>query len=236
MAPRSKSNKFRQHPFSELDQMLSRKAIHLDEGSRWVHRARQQPAPVPPEEEAELFKAAMKGVLPLRANYHAGPRASPMRLAVSPLNVSDEDDDEGLRQLRDLVEHGKGFILQYTDEYMSGPDESGTDPLTHALHQGKYTIQDHIDLHGLRVSEAETALEAFFKRAVANGKQGLLIVHGRGLRSVAAPVLKRRVSHWLTRGPWRRWVAAFASAQAYDGGTGATYVLLRKSPMKKHRP
>jgi DNA-nicking Smr family endonuclease len=199
-----------------------------------VERARRPADPLSPEEEAKLFKAAMKGVHPLRSNRHTGPTKRPLRFNLSPLELTDEDA-EGLEQLRALVENGEGFRLQYTAEYMAGPDDVGADHVAQALHQGRYAIQDYIDLHGMRVSEAEAALDKFFKRAAATGKQGLLIVHGRGLRSAAAPVLKQKVAHWLTRGPWRRWVVAFASAQAYDGGTGATYVLLRRSPQKKRR-
>lgn len=234
MAMRPKSDKFRQRPFVNLGRMMSGHTLHSAEGSHWIRQARQTPAKLPPEEEAALFNAAMEGVLPLQNNRHPGSPTQPLRLSNAPRGVVDEDA-EGLRQLRALVENGEGFTLEYTAEYMAGPEGYSTEHLSQALHQGRYTIQDHIDLHGLRVSEAEAALEVFFKRAVATGKQGLLIVHGRGLRSAAAPVLKKRVKHWLTRGPWRRWVAAFASAQAYDGGTGATYVLIRRNPIKKRR-
>jgi hypothetical protein len=37
------------------------------------------------------------------------------------------------------------------------------------------------------------------------------------------------VVRWLTRGPWRKWIIAYSSARSCDGGTGATYVLLRTS-------
>ena len=233
MATRSR-DKFKQRPFANLDRMLSRKAIHLNERPEWVERLRRPSAPLSPEEETKLFETAMKGVLPLRTNRHSGPLAKRRQKSEGPMQLTDEDA-ESCRQLRALVESGKGFTLEYTSEYMAGPDTSGADHLAQALHRGRYTIQDYIDLHGMRVPEAEAALAVFFKRAVATGKQGLLIVHGRGLRSAAVPVLKKAVGRWLTRGPWRRWVAAFASAQAHDGGTGATYVLIRKSPLKKQR-
>ncbi len=243
MAPRSKSQAFTQRPFANLGQILSDKAISpraLSERalSEWVKKAQRAPEPLPAEEEARLFQTAMAGVSPLGANRHAHEGASPqtdnpeqgrMRRTIT------DDEAEGLRQLRELVEEGKGFTLAYTAEYMAGPDGRYADHLSEALHQGRFAIQDHIDLHGMGASEAEAALELFFKRSVAGGKQGLLIVHGRGLRSPKAPVLKNRVKRWLTRGPWRRWVAAFASAQAFDGGTGATYVLLRRTPGKKRR-
>jgi DNA-nicking Smr family endonuclease len=233
----------KQRPFDGLDRILSKKAIHLPEGhpeagSDWIRKARQSPEPLSPAAERRLFKQAMAGVRPLKANIHADPHP-PTSHALKPLSEEvcegAPEDLEGLRRLRELVEKGKGFTLAHTAEYMAGPDGRGTNHLSEALHRGRYAIQDHIDLHGMGVAEAEAALRHFFKRAVATGMRGVLIVHGRGLRSEGAPVLKKSVQDWLTRGPWRRWVAAFASAQAFDGGTGATYVLIRRSPGKKHR-
>jgi DNA-nicking Smr family endonuclease len=51
------------------------------------------------------------------------------------------------------------------------------------------------------------------------------VIHGKGLRSnERLPVLKNLVSHLLRQIPA---VMAFVSARQNDGGTGATYVLLR---------
>ena len=44
------------------------------------------------------------------------------------------------------------------------------------------------------------------------------------------PVLKSKVNHWLRR---RDSVLAFVSTRQVHGGTGAVYVLLRKSEEKK---
>jgi DNA-nicking Smr family endonuclease len=56
----------------------------------------------------------------------------------------------------------------------------------------------------------------------------VLIVHGRGLGSKDnVPVLKEKLTAWLTRGAIGRHVLAFTSARPWDGGTGAVYVLLR---------
>jgi DNA-nicking Smr family endonuclease len=232
-----------QRPFAGLDRILSQKAIQLADGqlsdaTEWIRRARRPADPMSPADERRLFKQAMTDVRPLKANIRADTGPPITHTSGSPsenASEGDPEDVEGLRQLRALVEHGKGFTLAYTAEYMAGPDGRGMDLLSQALHQGRYAIQDYIDLHGMGVAEAEAALHRFFKRSVALGLQGVLIVHGRGLRSERAPVLKQKVSHWLTRGPWRRWVAAFASAQAVDGGTGATYVLIRNAPGKKRR-
>jgi DNA-nicking Smr family endonuclease len=101
------------------------------------------------------------------------------------------------------------------------------------LHRGEFSIQGHIDLHGLSVESAQDAFEKFLKESIAVGKRMVLIVHGRGLSSPAKPILKTNVFKWLTTGPWRKWIMAFASARLCDGGAGATYVLLRKRPVTK---
>ena len=54
----------------------------------------------------------------------------------------------------------------------------------------------------------------------------VIIVHGKGFRSQSKPVIKPLVNHWLKQADE---VLAFCSAQPQDGGTGAVYVLLRKS-------
>jgi DNA-nicking Smr family endonuclease len=42
-------------------------------------------------------------------------------------------------------------------------------------------------------------------------------------------VLKSKLPTWLTSGPAKKIVLAFATAKPYDGGAGAVYVLLRRS-------
>jgi DNA-nicking Smr family endonuclease len=59
----------------------------------------------------------------------------------------------------------------------------------------------------------------------------VLIVPGRGQHSRdQVPVLKEKLRAWLCRGRIGRAVLAFTSARPVDGGTGAVYVLLRRSP------
>jgi DNA-nicking Smr family endonuclease len=140
-----------------------------------------------------------------------------------------------VQRLKALIETGSGFVIADTPEYIEGIGYRVPPEVVQRLHQGHYAIQDYIDLHGHSVSEAHASFQCFMKKAVANGKTGVLIVHGRGLSSPDEPVLKNRVYQWLTSGSWRKWVIAFSSARACDGGAGATYVLLRNTPMTKGR-
>lgn len=94
------------------------------------------------------------------------------------------------------------------------------------LARGGFSIQSEIDLHGMTVAEARTALARFIEQSIVDGCRCVRVVHGKGRGSGRrGPILKRKVDTWLRK--WRT-VLAFVSARQVDGGTGAVYVLLRK--------
>jgi DNA-nicking Smr family endonuclease len=182
-----------------------------------------------PELEEELFKKAMEGVTPISRDKYVE-RIFQLEF---PKSSRDKEDAETLEKLTNLVRYGKGFNVADTPEYIEGTGYHVHPALTKRLHQGDYSIQAYVDLHGLLAEDAKEVFEKFLKWAVTTGKTGVLIVHGRGLSSPFEPVLKKKVVEWLTRGPWRKWVAAYTSARICDGGAGATYVLLRLHPISK---
>lgn len=94
------------------------------------------------------------------------------------------------------------------------------------LRQGKIQREAKLDLHGLRIDDAEQALVTFISQHTAQNHRCLLLIHGKGSHDGAAPVLKNRVNHWLRQIPQ---VLAFHSAQPKDGGSGALYVLLKRN-------
>jgi DNA-nicking Smr family endonuclease len=182
-----------------------------------------------PEIQEELFKKAMEGVRPIsRENYIE--RIFQIEL---PASSRDKEDAEILEKLADLVRYGRGFNVCDTPEYIEGTNYHIPPAVAKRLHRGDYSIQAFVDLHGLVAEDAKEVFEKFIKWTVTRGKTGVLIVHGRGLCSPSEPVLKKKVVEWLTRGPWRKWVAAYASARICDGGAGATYVLLAPRPVSK---
>jgi DNA-nicking Smr family endonuclease len=171
----------------------------------------------------------MEGVRPLlRENY-----VERIFRIEFPESSREKEDAEILEKLSDLVKYGRGFHVADTPEYIEGTNYQIHPEVAKRLHRGEYSIQAFVDLHGLLADDAKEVFERFLKWAVTTGKTGLLVVHGRGLSSPSEPVLKRKVVEWLTHGPWRKWVAAYASARICDGGAGATYVLLRPRPVSK---
>ena len=215
-------------PFRHLEQLLREHDVAVEElpAVRITPRKRQ---PDSPQHEEHLFRTAMEGVQPLPRSKTAAPRPLRRPAARAWLN----EDEIALRQLQELVDSGHGFRVADTPEYIEGKNACVPDDLTRRLHAGAFSVQAHIDLHGLRVSEAREAVDDLLRGAVREGLRTVLVIHGRGLSSPGEPVLKSHLRQWLHRGTWRKWVLAFTSARICDGGAGATYVLLRHKPRSK---
>ena len=95
------------------------------------------------------------------------------------------------------------------------------------LRSGQFAIESELDLHGQTVLDAQESLAQFLKQAQLRGSRCVRIIHGKGLGSPGRrPILRAKVNRWLQR---RDEVLAFCSAQPEHGGTGAAYVLLKKS-------
>jgi DNA-nicking Smr family endonuclease len=95
------------------------------------------------------------------------------------------------------------------------------------LKRGKHAIEARLDLHGMTQAEAHRALAVFIRGARAAGRRCVLIITGRG--SAGGGVLKAAVPRWLEEPEFRPHLLAIATAQPRDGGTGALYVMLRRT-------
>ncbi|UCG64234.1 MAG: Smr/MutS family protein [Deltaproteobacteria bacterium] len=179
------------------------------------------------ETEEDLFQRAMENVVPLKGN-----RNKILRSHVSKEKPRDELSDQSAKAreyLSHLVKEPAAWDISFSDEYMEGA-VSGVGPkIMKRLRRGEFSIQDHVDLHGLTKKEAESAVNSFIIKSYQKDLRCVLIVHGRGLGSADhQPAIKTELPVWFRRGALKRIVLAFATAQPYDGGAGAVYVLLRK--------
>ena len=101
------------------------------------------------------------------------------------------------------------------------------------LRLGHYQVDARLDLHRMVVKQAREEVFSFIEEATRLGLRTLLIVHGKGQsksQGDQTAVLKGYVNHWLQH---LDQVQAFHSAQPQHGGTGAVYVLLKKSAKQK---
>jgi DNA-nicking Smr family endonuclease len=101
------------------------------------------------------------------------------------------------------------------------------------LKQGRYEAESRLDLHRMTAETARRETFDFIAQAYQLGLRSVLVIHGKGeskAEQQRSSILKGCVNAWLRElAP----VMAFHSAQPQHGGTGAVYVLLRKSEDRK---
>ena len=225
-APAAPERAFNQ-PFTALADL--KKGLAVNKKAEPVPRQIVKPAPLPPPPPADdsLFMMEMADVTPLTApDKRAGKKPMPAKAWETP-RLPDEDL-EALRSLSDLVSGKAEFDLTYTDEYVEGQTRGMPPRLMEQLRAGHIPYQNHLDLHGFTLIQAEAAVTGFILDSVALGRNCVLLIHGRGLGSKdGIPVLKRYMESFLLRGPARKYILAFTTAQPVDGGLGASYILLR---------
>ena len=192
--------------------------------------AAPQPTPrprTPGSSDASLFEQAMADVAPLQHNPTRPSRGPALTQTHTPGPLETENL-EVLAHLEDLVGGRLQFDLVDSDEYIEGYIKGIHPLILERLRQGLFSVQGHLDLHGLTVREAETAVREFIETAVVRNERCVLLVHGRGINSKDhIPVLKRRLETILLRSSIRKKILAFTSARPHDGGAGASYLLLR---------
>ena len=222
-------------PFENLRLLLKGRSLPLAPDPVETHIPHIETEPDDPEYDRKLFLAAMADVLPLERGKHVETEEGLKFHSSTPESdpFYDSSEGESLLRLKKLVDSGEGIVLTDTAEYIEGKGYCDNPEITDRLHRGDFSMQGFIDLHGFGADAAQDAFDEFIKAAILTGKRAVLVVHGRGLSSRDRPVLKSKVQDWLTRGPFRKWVIAFSSARSCDGGTGATYILLRRRPYTK---
>lgn len=100
------------------------------------------------------------------------------------------------------------------------------------LRLGKYATDARLDLHRMTVEQARVAVYQFITDCLANDVRAALITHGKGEGRAQPALLKSCIAHWL---PQLDEVLAFHTAQKQHGSYGATYVLIKKSAIKKQK-
>ena len=170
-----------------------------------------------PDDE-DLFRQAMRDVTPLKPVNRVRQSPAPRK---SPVNRPENTDPTAQQRFTEgMIDEQCPDHLQY--ERPGGAQKS----VLKKLRTGKLPVDMTLDLHGLTVDQARMQLIDFMDECRHFGYRHVIIVHGKGFRSENRPVIKPMVNQWLKQAEE---VLAFCSAQPKDGGTGAVYVLLRKT-------
>ena len=139
-----------------------------------------------------------------------------------------DPDKEALTTLDEIASGTSPMHLPHTQEYIEWTNPAYYDTVIPGLHEGRFSVEAFLDLHGFTVAEAEDELDQFLEESFRKGLRCVKIIHGRGLRSVKGPRIKDAVARRLS-GRYRKQIIAFVTARQCDGGLGALYALLMRS-------
>ena len=185
------------------------------------------------DDEESLFLDEMDDVVPLKREA---------RVRVTPKQSSRDSSVQARREAAVVDKTRDGNILTedglaitpldpwYVLEYKRPGVQNG---VFRKLKQGRYEAEARLDLHRMTAAIARKELYEFIQESYHLGIRSVMIIHGKGESKVErerSSILKGCTDHWLRE---LDMVQAFHSAQPRHGGTGAVYVLLRKSEEKK---
>ena len=180
-------------------------------------------------DETELFFQEMQDVKPLQTKEKVmlskgdinKANAAARKLAAE--TVAPIEDNNHL-QTSEVKRIGPHDILGYKRPGIQ-------DGVFRKLRLGKYEIEARLDLHRRTVEQARSELFRFVRDCMEHDIRCIQILPGKGDRNIEDPgILKSYLVHWLED---LDDVQAFHTAQKHHGGSGAFYVLLRKSERKK---
>ena len=177
--------------------------------------------------DADLFAAAMADVTPLEAGKGRKRKRKVPRVAIRkalPQPASPRADAP--------VRPPRPRPLAAPARELSVDDGSFDRDVSRALSRRRLSPEATLDLHGMTLAAAETAVMRFLERAGERDLRVVLVVTGKGLRQEAGRLIGGRIRTefvgWLNRADIRQRVRAVRAAHAHHGGTGAFYLLLRR--------
>ncbi|MBF7143463.1 MULTISPECIES: Smr/MutS family protein [Pseudomonas] len=179
------------------------------------------------DDDFSLFQSEVKGVKPLRNDRADIGKPKPDRQQV-----------QALRQAA-TVRHDVKVVDGLSDQFVI--DVGPEDPLnwardgvqesqTRKLKLGQIPFEGSLDLHGMAVEKAREILWEFLAEATRLEIRCVRVTHGKASRlDGKRPMIKSHVNTWLRQHPQ---VLGFTSCQAKHGGTGAVYVMLRRTMLE----
>ncbi|MBB3101792.1 Smr/MutS family protein [Azomonas macrocytogenes] len=179
------------------------------------------------DDDSSLFQAAVRGARPIghdRADT-GKPRLDIRRITEQRTNATSATNETKVDGLSDqfVIDVGAEDPLHWVRD---GVQESQI----RKLKAGQVAFEGSLDLHGLTVEKAREQLWAFIAEACRYEIRCVRITHGKAARiDGRRPLIKSHVNTWLRQHPQ---VLGFASCLPKHGGTGAVYVMLKRTMLE----
>ena len=176
------------------------------------------------EDDFALFKSAVRGVKPIehdRADTGT-PRSNRAQIATRRANAVIDDGQTRIDGLSDL------FVIDVAaEDALYWARDGVQDSQMRKLKAGQIPFEGSLDLHGLTVEKARELLWDFLAEACRFEIRCVRVTHGKAARKDGKrPMIKSHVNTWLRQHPQ---VLGFSSCLPRHGGTGAVYVILKRT-------
>ena len=178
------------------------------------------------DDDFSLFQAELRGVKPIK--HDRADTGKPK---------ADRKQFNTLRQAA-TISQGETKVDGLSDQFVI--DVGAEDPLYWAsngvqdgqmrkLKLGQIPFDGSLDLHGMSVEKARDTLWEFLAEATKLEIRCVRVTHGKAVRMDGRkPMIKSHVNTWLRQHPQ---VLGFSSCLAKHGGTGAVYIILKRTMM-----
>lgn len=199
------------------------------------------------EEEHKLWRAVVRDARPLarkRPRPEPAPEPIPAPIGAAQAAESPEPAPIVPAPKRKPASYSGSKTIDQPHSAPSAPPLTGLDRRTsQRLARGQMEAEARLDLHGLRLDDAEEALFGFLSRARQSGLRLVLVITGKGESPFTRHTLHGAHYHeapertgklrsalpvWLAEPRFRGQVAGFQPAHPRHGGGGAFYIWLRK--------
>jgi len=199
-------------------------------------------APSEPVDDATVFERFMSGVEPLDASRarrisktQSEVQSGFAQRAQSFAAELERADREALHKLHALVNDGTRFEVVDDGRRIEGRRRGADGGMLRRMRDGDVSVDATLNLVGMRVQDARSALEAFVCDRRMKGDRVVLILLGQRWESSSqTTILRGEVAAWLGEGTASTHVTAFLTAPPLLGGEGALCVLLAQ-PSETHK-
>jgi DNA-nicking Smr family endonuclease len=179
------------------------------------------------DDDFSLFRSETRGVKPIKVEYADTGKPKP--------------DRKNLAKLRQAatVRTGSVTVDGLSDQFVIdvGPEDALNwvrdgvqEGQMRKLKLGQISFEGSLDLHGMSVELARETMWEFLAEATKLEIRCVRITHGKAVRlDGKRPMIKSHVNTWLRQHPQ---VLGFTSCLPKHGGTGAVYVILKRTMME----
>ncbi|MBC8648409.1 Smr/MutS family protein [Pseudomonas sp. MTM4] len=179
------------------------------------------------DDDFSLFKSAVHGVKPIKHDRAdtGKPRSNKAQIATRRANAVISDSEIRIDGLSDQ------FVIDVAaEDELYWARDGVQDSQMRKLKAGQIPFEGSLDLHGLSVEKARELLWDFLAEASKFEIRCVRVTHGKAARvDGKRPMIKSHVNTWLRQ---HDRVLGFSSCLPRHGGTGAVYVMLKRTMLE----